>query len=98
VRDGTQEYTLNPLLLDQLALVFAQAALENFLFLQGQRASDSPNGSEGTAGWQLVQWARDFLPTPFHPRECFFDPPAMSSNVLPTGAANWHLPAGTWHR
>lgn len=54
--DGTEENTLNPLLLDQLALVFAQAALERLL--QDQQASDSPDESKGTAGCEPVSGAR----------------------------------------
>jgi hypothetical protein len=55
VSDGTDASALDELLLDQLALVFAQAALENFL---REQASASPNGLEGMVGCELVAGAR----------------------------------------
>ncbi|GFE80266.1 hypothetical protein GCM10011487_22660 [Steroidobacter agaridevorans] len=54
--DGTDASALDELLLDQLALVFAQAALENFL--REQQASASPDGLEGMVGCELVAEAR----------------------------------------
>lgn len=53
--DGTDESALDQLLLDQLALVFAQAALERFL--QDQQASDSLDESKGAAACELVSGA-----------------------------------------
>ena len=47
----TDESALDQLLLDQLALVFAHAALENFL--REQQASDSLDESKGTAACEL---------------------------------------------